>query len=55
MLPKAATLTAPSQELSMTFTRALRIVAGVLGGVLSYVVCVGIFASFATSRNPPAM
>jgi hypothetical protein len=30
----------------MTFTRALWIVAGVLGGVLSYVVCVGIFAGY---------
>jgi uncharacterized membrane protein YphA (DoxX/SURF4 family) len=30
----------------MTFTRALRIIAGVLGGVLSYLVCVGIFAGY---------
>ena len=30
----------------MTFTRALWIVVGVLGGVLSYCVCVGIFTGY---------
>jgi hypothetical protein len=30
----------------MTFTRALWIVVGVLGGVLSYSVCIGIFAGY---------